>query len=52
MPATAYVVAAPCRADMLSATLRSAYAGAPDTRDSFADMIAILDTVELGKRQR
>ncbi|MGY2735165.1 hypothetical protein [Sphingomonas sp. UYP23] len=52
MPAAAYAVAAPNRSDVLSATLRSAYAGTPETSGTFADMIEILNTIDVITPQR
>ncbi|WP_161989016.1 hypothetical protein [Sphingomonas glacialis] len=52
MPATAYAVAAPNRSDVLSATLRSAYCGVPETSDTFAEMIEILDRIDVNRQQR
>jgi hypothetical protein len=47
---TAYVVAAPCRADVMTTTLRSAYAGIEEA-DPFADLMRQLNRIELGPRR-
>uniref|UniRef100_UPI0035C9592A hypothetical protein n=1 Tax=uncultured Sphingomonas sp. TaxID=158754 RepID=UPI0035C9592A len=43
---TAYVVAAPCRADIMTGALRSAYAGQGEEPAAFADLITLLDRIE------
>jgi hypothetical protein len=47
----AYVVAAPCRSDVMTATLRSAYASDFDDTDPFADLMVVLDRIESLPRQ-
>lgn len=51
-PVSVYTVAAPFRSDMLSATLRSAYAGGVEERDPFADLLHALDRIEFVPRAR
>lgn len=52
MPAKAYVVAAPSRCDAIASTLRNVYAKTSDETGAFADIIAILDTIDLPKPRR
>lgn len=47
--ARAYHVAAPCRSDVLTATLRSAYTNDEPT-EPFADLMVLLDRIELPHR--
>jgi hypothetical protein len=45
VPATAYVVAAPCRSDALGGTLRASYPSM-DQNEPFADLLNALDRIE------
>lgn len=59
-PLTAYTVAAPCRCDTLTATLRSVYGDADDTKSfgdqpfwdqPFGDLLRVLDRIEIAPQR-